>query len=79
MTKFVAPVIAAALALAFLGWGLFATRNDGSWTGGSHWVAAMIAAGALGAVGLTILLVWLALLSERRGFDKPPRFDPPTS
>jgi len=77
--KIIAPLSFAALVLAFFGWALFATRSFGSWTGGSHWVAAMIAAGAVGTVGLTVVLVWLAFMSDRRGYDEPPRFDPPTS
>jgi hypothetical protein len=47
------------------------------WTGGSPVLTGMIVLGAVGAGGLTAVLMGLAFYSDRKGYDDPPRVDPP--
>jgi hypothetical protein len=70
-------VVAAVLlvVLAGMGWAVWASRDFGSWTGGSRAILIMIAVGAVLTGGLTALLVWLAFYSERKGYDEPFHFD----
>ena len=53
----------------FFGWAFYATRDFGSWTGGSLVVALMIALGVIFTGGLTGALMWLAFYSSRKGYD----------
>jgi hypothetical protein len=62
--------IALAVIFAFFGWAFYATRDLGSWTGGSGAIAIMIILGVLGTGGLTAGLMWLAFYSSRKGYDE---------
>jgi hypothetical protein len=63
--------------VAFLVWGLWATRGAGSWTGGSWVLAAIIVGGVLFTGALAGGLMWLAFYSARKGYDDDQvTFDP---
>jgi cation transporter-like permease len=68
-------VIGVIAILGVMGWAIWASREMGSWTGGSTAILIMMVGGAVFTGGLTGVLMWLAFYSERKGYDEPFRFD----
>ena len=62
-------VLAIAALSALFGWALYATRDFGSWTGGTGAIALAIVGGVVATGGLTGGLMWLAFYSSRKGYD----------
>jgi hypothetical protein len=75
--RFVIGFVALAALAAFFGWGFYAMRDFGSWTGGSRAIAIMIGVGAIATGALTGALMWLAFYSSRKGYDEVVKFDRP--
>lgn len=73
----VVTIVALVVIFGFFGWAFYATRSFGSWTGGSTAIAIMLVGGVFGAGGLTGVLMWLAFVSERKGYDDPPHIEEP--
>jgi hypothetical protein len=66
----IATAVGLAVLFAFFGWAFYATRDFGSWTGGSEAITVMIALGVIVTGGLTAVLMWLAFYSSRKGYDE---------